>query len=106
MIYWLLVAPSDPEADRLEYIVHDLADVCSKRRARHIQQDSLVATSDIESDAAWTDRVSVRDDSADWHRVALVVIRHQSHLIGCLGARLDLTQRAFVWLTPYGNVVD
>src|SRR5258708_3183709 len=106
MIYSLSVSASDSKADRLPYAIHDLCDVCSKCRARHIEEHGFVAARDIESDAARTDGVFVGNYSADWHGIALVMIGHQSNFVCCLRTRLDLTECAFVRRTPHGNVVD
>src|SRR5713101_2832672 len=106
MTYLFGVAPPYAETDRLEYVIHDLGNVCPKCRAGHIEQDRFVTASDIESDAAWTDRIFVRDYSADWDGIAFVMVGHQRNLVGCLCARLDLTECAFVGWTPNWNVVD
>src|ERR1700674_738018 len=106
MVYVLRVAPSNSKANRLPYTIHDFSDVGPKCRTGYIQQDSFVATSDIESDSARTDRVFVSDHSADWNGVAFVMIGHQCNLVGCLRTRFDLTECAFVWRTPHWNIVD
>jgi hypothetical protein len=106
MVYALRVPSSNTETDRLEYVIHDLGDVRSKCGAGHVQQDGFVAASNIESYAARTDGVFVRDYAADWNGVAFVMISHQRNLVGCLGARLDLTQCAFVGRSPHRNVFD
>src|SRR5258708_36040860 len=104
MIYLLSVASSDSKTNRLPHTIHDLCDVCSKCGARHIDEDGFVAASNIESHAARTDRFFVRDYAANRNGVALVMVGHQRNLIGCLCASLDLTECAFVWRSPHGNV--
>src|SRR6266403_741186 len=106
MVYLLRVAPSNSKTNRVPHVIHDLADIRSKCRAGHIEQDGLVAASDIESDATRTNRVFVRDHSADWDGIAFVMVGHQCDLVSCLGTCLDLTERTLVRRTPHWDVVD
>jgi hypothetical protein len=62
--------------------------------------------SNIESNATLVDRIFVRDHSADWHGIAIVMVGHERNLIGCLETRLDLAKCAFIRRTPHWNVVD
>jgi hypothetical protein len=48
------------------------------------------------------DQIFVRNYSANWDGIALVMVRHQRNLVGCLAARLDLAQCPFLWRTHTG----
>jgi hypothetical protein len=65
---------------------------------RHVGKHSLVAARDVVPDARRRDRVLVREDAADGHPVALVVVGHQRRCAHgwMLLAPPDLVQRALL----------
>jgi hypothetical protein len=106
MIYFLSVAASDSKTDRLPNAIHDFAVSARSAEPGISSKTALLPASNIESNATLVDRIFVRDHSADWHGIAIVMVGHQRNLIGCLETRLDLAKCAFIRRTPHWNVVD
>jgi hypothetical protein len=109
VVYTLRVLAADAEADGANDVVHDPADAGARDVARHVDQDGLVAASDVVADTGRRDGVLVRDHAADGNGVALVVVGHQHSGARCwmVPGTANLVQGSNVHrIAEHGDAID
>src|SRR5438105_4176663 len=106
MFHALVVPPAHPEAHRIPDVVHDALNICAQLFARHIDEHGFIAASDVIANARWANRVLVRYNSADRHRIALMMIGHQRDSVCGARARFDLRNRAILRVAPHRNSIN